>query len=254
MLRGWLASDIDAQYNVIEPHGAPNFIKDEPRVTYAETVTEIAENLVKTDICILAVKPQVMKDVCAVLKPLITPNCLILSVAAGQNIGNFESYFGEQQPIIRIMPNTPAAIGKGMSVAVANAHPTNEQKDLSTKLLECSGKVEWVEDETLMDAVTAVSGSGPAYIFYLIEALTKAGENAGLDADMAMTLARQTVIGSAALAEQDADTPASTLRENVTSPNGTTQAALDVLMDGRLQEIYNEALIAARERGKELSK
>ena len=254
MLRGWLASDINAHYYVIEPNGLPETLSNEPHVTHVDSVTEIAKDLVASDVCILAVKPQVMKEICGVLKPLVTPNCLILSIAAGQTIQNFESYFGNEQPIIRVMPNTPAAIGKGMSVAAANPHASVEHQSLTTKLLECSGKLEWVNDESLMDAVTAVSGSGPAYIFYLIEALAEAGENAGLKPGLAMTLARQTVIGSSALAEYDADTPAAKLRENVTSPGGTTQAALNVLMDGRLQRIYNEALLAARNRGKELSK
>ena len=120
-------------------------------------------------------------------------------------------------------------------------------------MLNCSGKTTWMNDETLMDAVTAVSGSGPAYIFYLIEALADAGKKIGLEAETAMTLARQTVIGSAALAESEYDTPASQLRENVTSPGGTTAAALDVLMDGRFQEILNEALNAAKKRGQDLA-
>ena len=119
-------------------------------------------------------------------------------------------------------------------------------------MLNCSGKTAWVDDENLMNAVTAVSGSGPAYIFHLIEALASAGEHVGLDKDTAMTLARQTVIGSAALAASEPETTASTLRENVTSPNGTTAAALNVLMDGRFQEILNEALNAAKTRGEEL--
>lgn len=253
MLRGWLKSDIEAAYIVVEPSGKPAFLDDYSNVTYAASPEDVAQSAAKSDICILAVKPQVMKGICEVLAPLINKDCLILSIAAGQTIANFESYFGEYQPIIRVMPNTPAAIGKGMSVAVANPYATQLQKSMTTQLLECSGKVEWIEDETLMNAVTAVSGSGPAYIFYLIEALAKAGQNAGLDEKMAMTLARQTVIGSAALAEQDADVPAATLRENVTSPNGTTQAALDVLMDGRLQKLFDEALAAAKKRGEELA-
>lgn len=253
MLRGWLNSDIDAHYNVVEPYGAPDTGGHDNKVTYAADAQDIKDDIAKSDCLILAVKPQVMGDICAALKPIITQNCLILSVAAGQTIQNFETYFGADQPIIRVMPNTPAAIGKGMSAACPNAHPNEAQKALTTQLLECSGKVEWIADENLMNAVTAVSGSGPAYIFYLIEALASAGENAGLSADTAMALARQTVIGSAALADTDADTPASKLRENVTSPNGTTQAALDVLMDGRMQDIFNEALMAAKTRGEELA-
>lgn len=254
MLKGWLDSDIPAEYIVVEPFGKPDFLDSYENTQYAEKAEDIADSIKNSDICILAVKPQVMKDICESLKPIIADNCLILSVAAGQAIGNFETYFGTSQPIVRVMPNTPAAIGKGMSAAVGNAHVSEDQKSLTTQLLECSGEAEWVDDEALMDAVTAVSGSGPAYIFYLIEAMASAGEKLGLPADKAMALARQTVIGSAALAEREADTPASTLRENVTSPNGTTQAALDVLMDGRMQDVFDEALKSARDRGVELSK
>ena len=253
MLQGWLASDIDATYNVVEPFGQPEFTKGNSRVAYGETTDAIKEQVAASDVCILAVKPQMMKDVCEALNGTINNDCLILSVAAGQTIANFEAYFGNEQPIVRVMPNTPAAIGKGMSVACANQNANADQKDIVTTLLNCSGKTEWIEDESLMNAVTAVSGSGPAYIFHLIEALAKAGEHVGLDSDKAMALARQTVIGSAALAESEADTAASTLRENVTSPNGTTAAALDVLMDGRFQDILNEALNAAKKRGEELA-
>ncbi len=253
MLEGWLKSDIEANYNVIEPFGKPDFISEYSNVKYGEKIDDLNDQITASDICILAVKPQIMMEVCHVLKGLINAGCLILSIAAGQTIGNFENYFGNQQPIIRVMPNTPAAIGKGMSVAVANNSATEAQKKIVTKMLDCSGKALWVDDENLMNAVTAVSGSGPAYIFHLIEALATAGEHIGLDAETSMILARQTVIGSAALAESDPQTHASTLRENVTSPAGTTAAALDVLMDGRFQEILNEALGSAKKRGEELS-
>ena len=252
MLQGWLESDIDAHYIVVEPFGQPDFTKENPKVSYGKNISDVKSEIATSDICILAVKPQMMNDVCTALKSEISKNCLILSVAAGQTIANFEAHFGNDQPITRIMPNTPAAIGKGMSVAVANNNVNSDQKDLVTKMLNCSGKTEWVTDENLMNAVTAVSGSGPAYIFHLIEAMATAGEHVGLSADTAMALARQTVIGSAALAEEQPETSASTLRENVTSPNGTTAAALDVLMDGRFQKILNEALAAAKNRGEEL--
>lgn len=253
MLKGWLDSDISSTYNIVEPYGQPDFTKDNVRITYGKTVADVKDSVSNSNICILAVKPQMMMEVCESLKHIISNNCLILSIAAGQTIQNFENYFGADQPIIRVMPNTPASIGQGMSVAVANNNASNDQKDIVTRLLNCSGKTAWVDDESLMNAVTAVSGSGPAYIFHLIEALAKAGEEVGLDADLAMTLARQTVIGSAALARSEANTPASKLRENVTSPNGTTAAALDVLMDGRFQKILDEALTAAKTRGEELS-
>ena len=252
MLKGWLESDIPATYNIVEPFGQPEFTIGNPKITYGKEVKDIKAEIEDSNICLLAVKPQMMMEVCESLKHIIEDDCLILSVAAGQTIANFDNYFGVDQPIIRVMPNTPAAIGKGMSVAVANPNATDAHKDIVTRMLNCSGKTEWIEDENLMNAVTAVSGSGPAYIFHLIEALAKAGEHVGLESDAAMTLARQTVIGSAALAEKEADTSASTLRENVTSPKGTTAAALDVLMDGRFQVILDEALSAAKKRGEEL--
>ena len=252
MLKGWLNSDINATYNIVEPFGQPDFTIGNDKINYGKAVNDIKSNVENSNICILAVKPQMMMEVCETLKHIIAKDCLILSIAAGQTITNFEDYFGSDQPITRVMPNTPSAIGKGMSVAVSNKNVTTTQKDIVTKMLNCSGKTEWIDDENLMNAVTAVSGSGPAYIFHLIEALAKSGEDVGLNADTAMILARQTVIGSAALADSEASTPASTLRENVTSPGGTTAAALNVLMDGRLQDILNEALNAAKTRGEEL--
>lgn len=206
------------------------------------------------DIILLAVKPQVMKEVAEGLKHLATPDTLILSIAAGINISFYESIFGTGQPVIRVMPNTPALIGKGMSVLCGNAFITPAQKQTAIDLLAAVGMADWIDDENLMDAVTAVSGSGPAYVFYLIETMTEAGVKAGLPPALAERLARQTVIGAATLADVDKDTPATTLRQNVTSKGGTTEAALTVLMveDG-LSPIMTRAINAATQRGKELS-
>ena len=248
MLHGWLNADIDATFTVIEPHDIAF-----DNIAHFKTIDEAAEKLRKADTIILAVKPQAMHEICTSLKNHIADDALILSIAAGQSIANFENHFGAAQPVIRAMPNTPAAIGKGMSVAVANPNVSETQKSIAQNLLECAGKFEWIDDEDLMDAVTALSGSGPAYIFYLIEVLAKSGEKIGLPPQTAQTLARQTVIGAAALAENDADTPASTLRQNVTSPCGTTEAALNILMDKRMQDLLDEALTAAKNRGKELN-
>ena len=176
----------------------------------------------------------------------------ILSIAAGQSLANFAAYFEPERPVIRAMPNTPAAIGKGMSVAIPNNHATEAHRRIAQNLLSAAGEFLWLESESQMDAVTAVSGSGPAYVFYLMEALAKAATEAGLPEDQAMILARQTVIGSAALAERDASPPG-LLRRNVTSPGGTTEAALAVLMDGRFEEIMTKAVAAATARSKELS-
>lgn len=151
------------------------------------------------------------------------------------------------------MPNTPAAIGQGMSALFATKNVTDAQRTMATDLLSALGKTIWLDDEEQMNAVTAVSGSGPAYVFLLIEAMANAGEKAGLSPEQAMLLARQTVIGSAALAADEQNISASTLRKNVTSPGGTTEAALNVLMDGKFQDIMDKAIEAATNRSKELS-
>ncbi|MDB5490642.1 MAG: proC [Micavibrio sp.] len=244
MVRGWVASKVADTIYVIEPSGLPGDLQNMAEV-------ELVEQTLPSDIIVLAVKPQMMDAVCRTLAP---GTATILSIAAGQKIANFEKYFGDTHPVIRAMPNTPAAIGEGMTVAVANKNVTPGIRNIADRLLRATGRVEWIDDETLMDAVTALSGSGPAYVFYLIEVLAKAGEASGLAPVFAMSLARQTVIGSAALAGYDAETPAETLRQNVTSPGGTTEAALNVLMDGRMQDLFSEALNAATSRSKELSK
>lgn len=243
LLRGWVNADLDVEFSVIDPYA--------PQAQF-KTIDEAASAIAQAALIILAVKPQMMNDICATLKPHITSKAALLSIAAGTSISNFEDHFGPSQPIIRTMPNTPAAIGKGATVGVTNAQVTKTQKDLATTLLSCTGLFEWVEDEALMNAVTALSGSGPAYVFHLIEVLSKAGQEAGLPHELSQALARQTVIGSAALAGSEADTPASVLRENVTSPGGTTAAALEVLMNGDLDRIYKQALSAAVKRGQAL--
>ncbi len=250
LVRGWLASGLDAHINILEPGTLDSSLKKEGAVTH---FTAPAAPLTDSDIFVMAIKPQVMGQACADLKPFVKPDALILSIAAGQSLARFAQYFGENQPVIRAMPNTPAAIGKGISVLVANSHVNDTQKTHATVLLETSGEVCWVEDEALLNPVTALSGSGPAYMFLLIETLAKAGENAGLEPEFAMRLARQTVIGAAALAENAPGTPAGTLRQNVTSPGGTTQAALEILMNGDLQELFDTALAAASKRAEELS-
>lgn len=253
LLRGWLACDIASEIHVLEPHGLPPNINPDTRIKIYKNAGDLTVAAPVLDMMVIAVKPQIMDEVCAPLAPLLAPHTAILSIAAGQTIASFERRFGTDRAIIRAMPNTPAAIGKGITVAVPNALVTDAQKNQAHALLSATGAVEWIAEESLMNAVTALSGSGPAYIFLLIETLAAAGEKAGLPAALAMILARQTVIGSAALAEIDADIPAATLRENVTSPGGTTAAALEVLMNGNLQDIYDRALAAATARGKELS-
>ncbi|MCB1532546.1 MAG: pyrroline-5-carboxylate reductase [Alphaproteobacteria bacterium] len=251
LLSGWLERFPDLEFGVVEPGQLSDALEN--KVLHKHSAEELAAYIKDCAAVILAVKPQIMSDVCIGLKPFLPSSALVLSIAAGQSLANFESYLSPDQPIVRAMPNTPAAIGQGMSVAIANAAVTEDQKNLAADLLGAAGLFEWVEDESLLNAVTAVSGSGPAYIFYFIEALEQAALEAGLPAPLATTLARQTVIGSAALAADQADTPAATLRENVTSPGGTTAAALDVLMNGEFQDILTKAILAAKNRGEELS-
>ncbi|TDI59815.1 MAG: pyrroline-5-carboxylate reductase [Alphaproteobacteria bacterium] len=251
MLSGWLAGGLDVSaVTVVEPFETT---REALSASHAglQVVSSIDDVAATPSIVILAVKPQVMGDVMAPLRAW--DKALFVSIAAGKTLGYFEAHLGADRSIIRVMPNTPAAVGAGISVAVGNAQVTADHKSLATALLQAVGMVDWVEDEGLIDAVTAVSGSGPAYVFHLVEAMTQAGIAAGLDAPLASRLARQTVIGSGVLmAEDDAD--AATLRQNVTSPGGTTQAALDVLMgDNRLVDLLTEAIAAAKKRSTELS-
>ncbi len=246
MLRSWIANDAVNNVKIFTPEDLPDKFTSDTRVQ------KISENEINSDIIIIAVKPQIIANVAQNICKHLEKGALILSIAAGKNITTLNNLFGIDKKIIRTMPNTPAAIGKGVSVSVAAKNVNQNQIKIADNLLKTIGLSEWIEDESLMDAVTALSGSGPAYIFYLIEALAKSGENIGLSHDLANKLARQTVIGSAALAEHEKNLSAKTLRENVTSPNGTTQAALDVLMNGDFQEILNKTLKAAKARSKEL--
>ncbi|WP_374829441.1 pyrroline-5-carboxylate reductase [Paenochrobactrum pullorum] len=201
---------------------------------------------------ILAVKPQVMPNVLPAYQRFAQKSAF-LSVAAGIPVAQFEKILGDGTAIIRCMPNTPAAIGQGMMVTFANKNVNAAQAEFVKALLGTSGAVANIDDETQMDAVTAVSGSGPAYVFYFIEALTEAGVKAGLPRETASLLAMQTIAGAGALAAASNEDPAE-LRRQVTSPNGTTAAALDVLMAGDMQDIINKAVDAARLRSEELGR
>jgi len=253
MVRAWLDSGLAQTIDICDPHGFPEEFVSAAAIRYCAGDSGFLDRAPTWDALIVAIKPQGLDEFCESVKLRLPPALPVLSIAAGRTIGSFQKYFGASHPVIRSMPNTPAAIGKGISVAVAAESVTGGQKRIAENLLAALGHVEWAEDESLMDAVTALSGSGPAYLFYMIEAMAKAGEQAGLEKDFAMRLARRTVIGAAALAEDMAEDPAALLRENVTSPNGTTEAALGVLMDGRLQAVMNETLAAAVRRSKELS-
>lgn len=253
MVRAWLDTKTASHIHILDPNGLPPELAIEENINYCRDESAFILASKNWDILVLAIKPQSIDTFAASMKAL--PETVpMLSIAAGQSIKTLKSKFGNAHAIIRAMPNTPASIGKGITVACAGEQTSSNTKEIANNLLSKLGKTEWINNENLMDAVTAVSGSGPAYVFYLIEAMTNAGIKSGLDKTLAGTLARQTVIGAAALAETDADIPAETLRKNVTSPGGTTEAALTVLMDGRLQSLMDEAISAATKRGKELGK
>lgn len=201
----------------------------------------------------LAVKPQVMEPVLIDLAARIGPSSLIYSIAAGKTLADLAKHLPEGTAIIRAMPNTPVMVAAGMTALICNEHVSAEQRGLIERLVAGTGQVAWLEDEAQMDAVTAVSGSGPAYVYYLTECLAKAGEAQGLPASIAMQLARATVSGAGAMMATF-DTEAEDLRQNVTSKGGTTAAALEVLMaDDGLAPLMDAAIVAATKRSKELS-
>jgi pyrroline-5-carboxylate reductase len=202
---------------------------------------------------VIAVKPQTAPEALPALRPHVGKDTLVVSIMAGRTLRFLQQALPPKTPIVRAMPNTPAAIGRGITVAVGNGHVSSRQSRQASDLLSAVGAVEWVRDEALMDAVTAVSGSGPAYVFLLAEAMAKAGVAAGLPVELAARLARETVAGSGELLHRS-DLDAATLRQNVTSPGGTTAAALEVLMGpGGFDELLTRAIAAATRRGRELA-
>ncbi|MCT7374044.1 pyrroline-5-carboxylate reductase [Chelativorans salis] len=248
MLKGWLSAGKLAagDVTVVEPNEGLRA----RAAAHGVVVTADAGELAAADLVVFAVKPQVIRDVVPAYRRL--EDATYLSVAAGTGVATFEELLGREAAVMRCMPNTPAAIGKGMMVVFANRNVGAETKAFVEGLLAASGAVATIDDEALMDAVTAVSGSGPAYVFHFIECLAAAGEKAGLPAETAKLLAMQTVYGAACLAKESGEEPG-TLREQVTSPGGTTAAALGVLMgEERLAELVGEAVEAAKRRSVEL--
>jgi pyrroline-5-carboxylate reductase len=202
---------------------------------------------------ILAVKPQQMADVLAALHGRVPPATAVISIAAGIPIADFAAALGERRPIVRVMPNTPSAVGRGISALVANAAAGDEVRALATRLMAAVGETVWLEDEGQMHAVTALSGGGPAYVFWLIETMAAAGAAQGLDGEVAARLALSTVAGAGELARRS-DEPPDQLRRNVTSPGGTTAEALAVLMaDDGLAPLMDRALRAAAARSRVLA-
>jgi pyrroline-5-carboxylate reductase len=252
MLEGWLKGGADPERIVaIDPAPPPEMKALLAR--HGIRLNPPAGTIRDAEVVVIAVKPQLMDEALPNVVPLKASKPMVLSVAAGKTIAFFERHFGTDAAIVRTMPNTPAAVGRGITAMVANAHVSAAQADLARTLLGAVGEVVTVEDEALIDAVTGVSGSGPAYVFYLTECLAAAGEKAGLPADIAMKLARATVSGAGELMRVSG-TEAATLRQNVTSPKGTTFAALQVLMaDDGLAPLMDKAVSAATRRSRELA-
>jgi pyrroline-5-carboxylate reductase len=253
LLQGWLAQGIAASSIIVQEPTLAGDAADIVRQHGIATTASLTTLDRAPSVIIAAVKPQVMDQVFAPLAKLAGADTVVLSIAAGRSMASFEKFLAPNRAVVRAMPNTPAAIGRGITGAVANAHVTVAQKALCDGLLRAVGDVVWIEDEALIDAVTAVSGSGPAYVFLLAECLTDAGCAAGLDRETAVKLARATISGAGELLRLSPN-DAATLRQNVTSPGGTTAAALSVLMreDGGLQRLMTEAVLAAKKRGREL--
>lgn len=247
MLQGWLTDGLPASSVwVLDPR---------PSEWLRSTGVQInAELPAKPAIVLIAVKPQMMGDALPAIAAMGNGETLFVSVAAGTSIAAFEAALGAQSPIIRAMPNTPAAVGRGITAVIGNGHAGAAHLDLADGLLSAVGQVVRLADEGQMDAVTGVSGSGPAYVFHMIECLAAAGEAQGLAPELAMQLAKATVAGAGALAEA-AEEPPAQLRVNVTSPNGTTQAGLEVLMDegAGLSPLIAATVKAATDRSKELA-
>jgi pyrroline-5-carboxylate reductase len=250
LLEGWIRLGLDPQnIAVIEPAIPPHIAALTQRGLQLNPTPRALKNVAAI---VLAVKPQVAPQAIPPLAPLVSPSTVVVSIMAGRTLKFLSDALAKPCAIVRAMPNTPAAIGRGITVAVPLA-ANDAQRALADRLLSATGAVEWTTDEALMDAVTAVSGSGPAYVFLLAEALTEAGVAAGLPHELAAKLARETVAGSGELLHRS-PLDAAVLRENVTSPAGTTAAALAVLMgqDG-LASLMEKAVAAATKRSRELA-
>jgi pyrroline-5-carboxylate reductase len=252
MLEGWLKSGAEAA-KIVALDPAPPAETRELAARAGVRLNPDPATITDAEVVVIAVKPQLMEDVLPGITGLKASRPLILSVAAGKTIASFERHFGADAAVIRSMPNTPAAVGRGITAMAANRNVSPAQTVLAQALLSAVGEVVTVPGEAMIDAVTAVSGSGPAYVFYLTECLAAAGEKAGLPKELAVQLARATVAGAGELMRQSG-IDAATLRQNVTSPKGTTFAALEILMaaDG-MQPLFDKAVAAAARRSRELA-
>jgi len=253
LLRGWLAGGLAPQrVTILEP-------KPSEAISALAAERGIAINpplagLAPPEVLFLAIKPQTLEAAAPDLAPLAGPETLVISILAGKRIADLAARLPRARALARVMPNTPAAVGRGASAGFASAATSARQRDWAQSLMSSVGQFDWLADEKLIDAVTAISGSGPAYVFALVEAMAEAGEKLGLPAELAMKLARATVEGAGELMYREPAVAAAKLRENVTSPGGTTAAALAILRapDG-YPALLAKAAEAARDRAQELA-
>lgn len=252
MLEGWLAMGLDPQgVTVLDPRPS----NEMAALCAARGIAlNPAAPAPAPEVLILATKPQTLDDAAPAVNRLLVPETLVVSILAGKTVADLRARLPAARAVVRAMPNLPASIGRGATGAAASPEVTELQRHMADALLGANGIVEWVSSEDLIDAVTAVSGSGPAYVFHLVECLAEAGVAAGLPRDLSERLARQTVTGAGELLHQS-DLAPSTLRQNVTSPGGTTAAALSILMaeSGGLKDLMRNAVVAAKQRAVELA-
>ncbi len=253
LLGGWLGQGIEGQsISIVDP--APSEEAQMAARYKGVRVNPAVADIAPLAVLFLAIKPQTLDEAAPQIAPLVGPDTLVLSILAGKTTANLKARLPAASGIVRAMPNTPAAIRRGISAAYATPGVSADQRATADHLLSAVGRVEWLDDESHLDAVTAVSGSGPAYVFLLAECLAQAGAAAGLPADLAARLARATVEGSGELMHRSPEKAVSRLREEVTSPGGTTAAALNILMgESGLKKLMEAAVAAATRRAEELS-
>ncbi len=254
LLSGWLERGLDPARIIVQDPAPPPRAKELLREHGIDVRAQVGSLPEPPAVLVVAVKPQVMDEVFPALAPFVRERTVVLSVAAGRTLASFEQHLPAKSAVIRSMPNTPASVGRGITVAVGQRlRHGRSSATVCDALLRAVGEVAWIKEERLLDAVTAVSGSGPAYVFYLAECLAEAGVKAGLPPDLAQKLARWTVAGAGELLHR-ADLGPDLLRQNVTSPGGTTFAALQVLMaPNGLAKLMGEAVAAATQRSRELA-
>ncbi|MFD2204265.1 pyrroline-5-carboxylate reductase [Kiloniella antarctica] len=255
ILQGWLDSGLSgSQVTIVDPSASADYLtpfKDQG-VIAVENLSAVHADL-SPALVMFAIKPQMMDDAIGNYQRFVSSDTVFLSVVAGKKISFYETNLGAEAAIVRTMPNTPAAVSRGMTVLFANRQVSDQQKKSCQDLMAAVGETAWLDNEEQIDAVTGVSGSGPAYIFLMAECLAQAGIDAGLPENLARKLAHATVSGAGELIHQSDEAPTQ-LRINVTSPNGTTQAGLEVLMtDNGLQSLMSKAVAAATNRSKALS-